>query len=144
MKTCTKCKKKKPEVEFSWQRGKRRARCKRCEIDAQTERYRKDPTAHLAKTYRIRERNRQFMWNYYSEHPCVDCGESDPVVLEPDHLDPKFKLSGVSQLVHNTRSLAVIKAELEKCEIVCANCHRRRTAVSQQWFNPECPQPIVD
>lgn len=48
--------------------------------------------------------------------------------------NPALKIAGVSRLVHNSRSLAVIEAELEKCEIVCANCHRRRTATQQEWF----------
>lgn len=136
MKICTKCKKEKSEEEFSWQRGKRRARCKRCELDAQKERYRRDPSIQKAVLDRIRKRNREWMWNYYTEHPCVDCGEKDPIVLEPDHLDPDTKIDGVSRLAHNTRSLIVIQTELEKCEIVCANCHRRRTAKTQEWFSP--------
>jgi uncharacterized CHY-type Zn-finger protein len=53
--------------------------------------------------------------------------------LQPDHVRGK-KLDGVSRLVHNNRSLKVIADELAKCEIVCANCHERRTAVTQGWY----------
>src|SRR4051794_29676027 len=57
-----------------------------------------------------RNRNRQFIWDYYAAHPCVDCGEPDPIVLELDHCrDIKFK--NVSQLVHNTHSIAFIETE---------------------------------
>ena len=58
-------------------------------------------------------------------NPCVDCGEGDPVVLEFDHLrDKRFSIG--QELVR--RSWRSILAEIEKCEVVCANCHRRRTA----------------
>jgi hypothetical protein len=62
---------------------------------------------------------------YKSTHPCTDCGEADPVVLEFDHLGGKdFNLS-----TGGSRSLTLVIAEIQKCEVVCANCHRRRTAV---------------
>src|SRR3546814_8531418 len=58
-------------------------------------------------------------------HPCVDCGETDPVVLEFDHL--RDKVGNVSAMVHSNELWRLVD-EIEKCEVVCANCHRRRTA----------------
>lgn len=59
------------------------------------------------------------------EHPCVDCGEGDPIVLEFDHLrDKKFSISKGLQ----DRPWQDVLDEIAKCEVVCANCHRRRTA----------------
>ena len=61
---------------------------------------------------------------YFRDHPCVDCGETDPIVLEFDHLrDKKF---GISTGIRN-RNWADVLDEIAKCEVVCANCHRRRT-----------------
>ncbi len=61
---------------------------------------------------------------YFATHPCADCGESDPVVLEFDHLrDKSFEIA--TALVD--RSWDRILEEIAKCEVVCANCHRRRT-----------------
>jgi len=54
----------------------------------------------------------------------VDCSESDVRVLEFDHLGDK--LADVSALVRAS-SLAKIQAEVAKCDVVCANCHRIRT-----------------
>lgn len=91
------------------------------------------PASRLASIHAIRARNRKFVWQYYSTHPCMECGEPDPLVLESHHCRGD-KLLNVSQLAHNTRSLAVIQAELEKCDVLCSNCHKRHTAKSQGWY----------
>lgn len=62
----------------------------------------------------------------------MDCGEADPIVLEFDHVRGE-KADNISRMVHGTRSIAAIQAEIDKCEVVCANCHRRRTAETQEW-----------
>ncbi len=66
---------------------------------------------------------------YFRSHPCVDCGESDVRCLEFDHRDPIDKLSEVNILLKNVRSWAVVLREIEKCDVRCANCHRRWTAM---------------
>ena len=58
---------------------------------------------------------------------CVDCGEMDPIVLEFDHRNPNEKEADISKLMHGGR-IHKLKEELHKCDVVCANCHRRRTA----------------
>jgi hypothetical protein len=64
---------------------------------------------------------------YLREHPCVDCGETDIVVLEFDHIAEK--VANISAYAGGGRSWARVKAEIDKCEVRCANCHRRRTAL---------------
>jgi hypothetical protein len=61
-------------------------------------------------------------------HPCVDCGESDPVVLEFDHRDPAAKSFSIGDALGKTWQWEKIAAEIAKCDVRCANCHRRRTA----------------
>jgi hypothetical protein len=56
---------------------------------------------------------------------CVDCGNKDWRVLEFDHLGDKE--SGVSRMIATNLSLGRIMAEIDKCEIRCANCHRIKT-----------------
>jgi hypothetical protein len=70
---------------------------------------------------------RAFILGHLSGHPCIDCGEVDPVVLEFDHIQPKRAM--VSYLVAHGAPLARIEEEVRRCEVVCVSCHRRRTAI---------------
>lgn len=74
----------------------------------------------------VRKRNRLFVDEWLDKHPCVDCGEDDPIVLDFDHVGTD-KIQNVSDMVTECFSLAAIKKEISKCEIRCANCHRRKT-----------------
>ena len=67
----------------------------------------------------------RFLVEFLRERPCVDCGERDPIVLEFDHLAEKE--FAISAGLRGRRWDDVLR-EIDKCEVVCANCHRRRTA----------------
>jgi len=75
----------------------------------------------------------QYIFNWSREHGCIDCGEKDPIVLEFDHTGDD-KVRNVSEMVHRGNSLASIKNEINKCEVRCANCHRRKTAKDFDWY----------
>lgn len=78
---------------------------------------------------RHRDRNLAHVLEFLATHHCTDCGESDPVVLDFDHLPGTRKSFDVGRaLSGSTRSWNAILDEIQKCEVVCANCHRRRTA----------------
>jgi hypothetical protein len=82
---------------------------------------------------RVRELMKARVLQYLVEHPCVDCGETDVLVLEFDHL--RDKRSEVTRMAY-THDWPAIEREIAKCEVVCANCHRRRTATraaSYRW-----------
>jgi len=78
-------------------------------------------------TERYRDRNRLFVDAYLRSHPCVDCGEPDIIVLEFDHVG-ETKTRSISVMLKHATSLATLQAEIAKCQVRCANCHRRRTA----------------
>lgn len=64
---------------------------------------------------------------------CMDCGESDPIVLEFDHVRGEKK-DHVSHMIAQRISIGKVFDEIKKCEIVCCNCHRRRTlSRSKNW-----------
>lgn len=66
---------------------------------------------------------------YLMENPCADCGETNILVLEPDHL--RDKRYNISELVLRAYAWTTVMEELAKCEIVCRNCHSIREARRQ-------------
>ena len=67
---------------------------------------------------------------YLKTHPCVVCGENDPLVLEFDHLDnKKYNVSKMRQ----SYNWETILKEISKCQVLCANCHKRKTAKQFNW-----------
>jgi hypothetical protein len=82
----------------------------------------------------LRQEKRELMLAHLMKHPCVDCGETDPVVLDFDHVEPAKKLFSISNGVSAKRTTAALLTEIEKCEVRCANCHRRRTAQQFNWW----------
>jgi len=68
-----------------------------------------------------------------SNAACLDCGLRDVAVLEFDHRAPQDKRETVSTLVHRAHAWSSILKEIAKCDVVCANCHRKRTARHFGW-----------
>jgi hypothetical protein len=68
---------------------------------------------------------RAFITAHLKANPCVDCGETDPVILEFDHL--KTKDFNISDAARKGVSIKKLNDEIAKCEVRCANCHRRKT-----------------
>jgi hypothetical protein len=81
---------------------------------------------HTSRQVRIR-RNQERLFDYLDNLECVDCGEDDSRVLQFDHVRG-VKQGDVAQMVTSGHSWDTILAEIAKCEIVCANCHTKRTA----------------
>lgn len=82
----------------------------------------------------------KLIMSHLQANPCVDCGENDPIVLEFDHIEPAQKYRTIS----NMKSYPVdkIQSEIAKCEVRCANCHRRKTAIQFGWYrNLICEEP---
>ena len=132
-KRCSMCKRWLPLDAFH-RNGHRRdglqTRCRECNIETNKRWYRQHPEARVDRmddyARRRREDSHRRVLEYLREHPCVDCGEVDPVVLEFDHL--RDKVRNISAMASASQPWEKIEAEIAKCEVVCANCHRRRTA----------------
>lgn len=139
MKTCSVCKLEKPLDEFqkrSSNKDGRTGMCKICKREYDNKYYKTN--YEYRKEYiqqnraLAREDASKYILNYLLEHPCIDCGESDPVVLEFDHVIGK-KRDNVSNLKRS--SVIAVKEEIKKCEVRCANCHRKKTARQFGWTN---------
>lgn len=140
MKLCLKCQTEKSETEFGFKDKKKNtlhSSCKECNKKYQKKHYRdnKQDYSDKAKNH-AREnliRNRKKVREYLESHPCVDCGETDPVVLQFDHVRGE-KTKKVSQLLCEKYSWDVIQQEIDKCDIRCANCHTRKTCKDFGWY----------
>tara|TARA_R100001126_G_scaffold95448_1_gene67087 strand:+ start:185 stop:676 length:492 start_codon:yes stop_codon:yes gene_type:complete len=55
---------------------------------------------------------------------CAKCGFSDIRALDWHHLDPNEKVNSISEMIRDRVSMDKLQAELDKCELICANCHR--------------------
>lgn len=56
---------------------------------------------------------------------CEVCGEDHPACLDFHHLDKKQKRQKVTDLAKRTYSVTTVLAEIEKCQVLCSNCHRK-------------------
>ncbi len=117
--------------------GKPYSECKPCHREYTTAHYRANKAKYLAKARRhddeYREKTYEWLFQYFREHPCVDCGETNPIVLEFDHRDGEKKDCDVSNLIKNS-SLRKVQQEVAKCEVRCSNCHLKRTAIQCNWY----------
>lgn len=130
MKKCGCCQVEKPEESFAWQnkaQGKRSYQCRLCQ-SADRRRHRNLNGRRIAVAVLQQKRDAiAFVGGLKRGRPCSDCGVSyPPYVMDFDHRDPSTKLFGIGE-GQVTKSFDELKAELAKCDLVCANCHRERT-----------------
>lgn len=86
-------------------------------------------------TKRKRVELRAWVRDYLAAHPCVDCGEADPLVLEFDHRDPATKHGNIADIICRAGwGMKRLQAEIAKCDVRCCNCHRKRTRAEQHWL----------
>ena len=136
MKKCSSCKQEKDVNEFgvkSSTKDKLNPRCKDCYSSYMKKWYSENSLVHKSRVYRRKNEIKKKMWDYYMSHPCVDCGESNPIVLHADHVGTKT--DNVSSMVYSGKSWNSILKELKNCEIRCANCHAIKTAKDFGWYN---------
>ena len=141
-KACCTCKKEIPINEYSWKikkRSKRSTKCKDCTNEYSRQHYKNNINDYVARAKKNRARykkeGRNLIYEFKLSNPCTSCGESNPIVLEFDHLDPQTKRNDVSTMATHGYSIESLEKEIEKCIILCANCHRQKTAKQQNWHS---------
>lgn len=140
MKKCQTCNQQKPITEFSKNRARKdglQTKCKTCCKERSRKYYQVNKEKQKQQIYASRitrlEQNRRFVFEYLSNNPCSVCGETDPRVLEFDHL--RDKEDNVTAILSSGSSQEKIMKEIQKCQVLCANCHRRKTAIEQNWYS---------
>lgn len=122
----------KPPDDFAWRlkkAGRRDSFCRPCRVVYSRKYYLANKQRHIARAEKSKRRialeRTRYLLDYFKSHPCADCGETDPIVLEFDHTDPSTKSFNIGTMLAK-RAWASVLAEIDKCDVVCANCHRRR------------------
>ena len=131
-KICTQCGQSKPLSEFGKNKnyiGGYRTQCKKC-VSENTQKWRdSDPERHKESKRLSAQntliKNQTFVGEYLKNSCCHDCLEDDWVVLEFDHVRGT-KHQDIGRMMGRA-SLDKLIEEIKKCDVVCANCHRRRT-----------------
>lgn len=114
--------------------GQRRVRsyCNDCRKAVRCSHYHGNADVYKKRSVEWRQEVAKEYCRYLLQHPCVDCGQKDIRVLEPDHLHDK--VGKVSAMINHGRPWDYILAELAKCAIRCSNCHAIKTAEQQRWM----------
>lgn len=139
-KRCSRCTSMKPATAFNRTGDGLTAWCRDCYRDYHRGRRASGRVVRRAAS----DRGRRHVTSVLAEAACADCGLRDPVVMEFDHLGEKR--SNVARLLGGGATPKRLDEEIARCEIVCVNCHRRRTArrgghrrALERWW--EAPPP---
>lgn len=130
---CYTCKEIKPLYEFYLKNKLQMTRAYECKICKNARGAARRRAITAAKPKKVHAKSfipqRRELVKAMKDKPCVDCGGTfPPVCMDFDHLAPKTKTFSIARWAHWTKwSEDDLKAEVAKCELVCANCHRIRT-----------------
>lgn len=125
--------------------------CKKCGEEIQV-RYNHQFICQKCYMFRdalLKDRKKKYIYDFLSQSKCAHCWEHRPVVLEFHHTDGTQKEFCVSEM--ESYSIRKIQTEINKCQILCCNCHKIVTA-KEQWrykflnrpeFNEETPRPVM-
>jgi len=111
--------------------------CRFCQNIRNREHYKDNKDAYKSRSKErratLRSERMKELFIYLESHSCIKCGETGPIVLEFNHIDPSTKRGMISDLILGKKSLLL--EEIAKCEILCCNCHRRVTAKQCNWYS---------
>ena len=109
---CTKCGEDKPDTNFSMRGKLRRKQCKKCHQGAIT--YANNKARQAKREYILEDKKKG----------CSVCGEKRPYCLDYHHVNAEDKTITISKLLVQGSGVKRLIKEIDKCILVCANCHR--------------------
>jgi hypothetical protein len=145
MKYCPRCKVNKDLLEFGNNKRRKDGKqtwCKECDRGQKREWFHKNKEVQLARIkandIKSSKRNQEFVFEYLSTHPCIDCGEANILTLDFDHVRGD-KIANICNLIRQPCSLKKIEDEILKCDVRCRNCHmivtaQRANYARYRWF----------
>lgn len=93
----------------------------------------KESSAKLKRENRLQLQKLAFRYKRFCS--CKICGIKNPVVLQFDHRDSSEKITTIAQMISDRYPLDIFKAEIRKCDVLCANCHLIKTARDFNYFS---------
>ena len=126
MKKCCRCKQEKDEKCFSKKWNRMQSACRDCHKLYASEHYKLNKDYYLTRNIKNRQKNKMIFYEFLDSKSCVDCWNSDRRVLEFDHIS--WKSFNIGNKIQDSKLSSLMK-EINKCEIVCCNCHRIRTLI---------------
>ena len=137
VKKCCMCgEEKKANLEnFAWHRkekGTYQSYCRPCQRKYRRRHYLQNKQKYIDKAKKWDEKTRKEFYLWLKTKSCQDCGNPDFRVLEFDHVRGSKKMP-ISQMIARFGK-NVLQEEIKKCDIVCANCHRIRTAEREGYY----------
>lgn len=140
MKTCKMCGEDKELAHFgkcNKTKGGYQHSCKKCLRDRRKLQHELFPERRL-KSYEISKsckiQNRKRYFEYMKDKSCIKCGEANIACLHFDHREPDRKSFMICRGVSDGIGWEKILLEMDKCDILCANCHAKRTAKQRNWY----------
>ena len=95
------------------------------QLEAQRQYYKEHKNEKRQRDRRTRKERAQWFRDILSKESCIKCGESDIACLDYHHRNPSEKEGGVGSMVNSFRPKKKILEEIAKCDVLCANCHRK-------------------
>lgn len=127
MQRCSLCRILKPIEEFNFKDKYRlQTYCKACQAIKHKAWYEKNKINRRQQIYDRRKELQSWLQNLKKELDlkCSVCGENRLPVLDFHHRDPNEKEGSISSLVNDGSSKSRVLKEIEKCDVLCSNCHR--------------------
>ena len=70
------------------------------------------------------QQKKQIVQDIKSQYTCAKCGDSRGYVLDFHHINPEEKEQTIARMTSNNYQLNKVYNEIQKCIVLCANCHR--------------------
>lgn len=99
--------------------------CKECNKEYQKKHYDDNKTDYINKKNNRKKELKEYVDSIKIKAKCSRCQEDDIACLDFHHIDDKVKDFNIGEAVSRGISVDKINKEIDKCVILCSNCHRK-------------------